>query len=400
LADDLTPLERQVLARLNSDGRLDSLLAAKAIRNLLPAVGVALGVDMTAGLEALAGHDQIVAELADSIQFASLGWAITPAIHHESLAAALAVLRSTGSLERAEEELVSQLNTEDRLSFSALQVRSVGQQDLELREIARERERLVQKAIDHHRGGAYEASVPILLAQVDGVTFDLVGKSFFASAKVGHQHLVDDTTMLGMSEVLVPLRHVLGESMFSSSAEGRLSRHGILHGRELGYDTLANSTKALVLLGAVADWAIRRSVEVVEERVAKYAGSEELDSKGRRKDRRGFECAQDDLFDIAHSQRVFHERNGEYGAELGALPFLYDATDIESRPTGFGITLSADRQTYWAWRGTDSAWILGIAASAGGDDLFFAGPLQPPSPLGDDNVWHDDVIDPLPNWDL
>ena len=398
--DELTPLEEKVLARLNSDGRLDGFLAAKGIRNLLPAIGLALGVDMKAGLEALEGHDQLVAGLADGVQFASIGWAITPTIDHESLMAALAILRSTGSLDRAQHTLVSELNREDRLSFSALQIRNVGQKDLELREIARERERLVQKAIDHHRAGAYEASVPILLAQVDGVTYDLVGKSFFASKKVGHQHLVDDTTMLGMPEVLVPLRQVLGENMFSSSATGLLSRHGILHGRELGYDTLANSTKALVLLGAVVGWAISKSAQVVDERAGEYAGSRDLDAKGRRRDRRGFECAQDDLFDVAHSQRVLHQRSGAYSGDLGDLPSLHNADEVASRSTGFGMRVSDDGQAYWAWRGTESEWVFGVAAVAAGDDLFFAGPREPPSPLDAEQAWHDNELDSVPDWDL
>jgi hypothetical protein len=88
--------------------------------------------------------------------------------------------------------------------------------------------------------------------------------------------------------------------MQKSGVTGKLSRHGILHGRELRYDTQMNSTKALVLLAAVIEWAQADAREKVErlrrEREARHAGSDATDQEGRRLDRRGFNEVKAALF--------------------------------------------------------------------------------------------------------
>jgi hypothetical protein len=89
--EDFSLIERDVLARLSADGQLDGLLTARAIRDFLPALGRVLDVDASEAIEALDGHDRLVADMTDALELASLGWAITPAIHYESPTAALSV---------------------------------------------------------------------------------------------------------------------------------------------------------------------------------------------------------------------------------------------------------------------------------------------------------------------
>lgn len=128
-----------------------------------------------------------------------------------------------------------------------------------------ERARLIEKALWHHNAGAFEASVPIVLAQIEGVVFDMTrGKSGFFSRKGDSTHLRDSSTVAGMDEGLAALQVVFGAPANTTTISGAISRHGILHGRELGYDTIRNSTKCFVLLLAIVEWAQPRARAMVK----------------------------------------------------------------------------------------------------------------------------------------
>ncbi|MCA1698904.1 MAG: hypothetical protein LC790_08395 [Actinobacteria bacterium] len=72
----------------------------------------------------------------------------------------------------------------------------------------------------------------------------------------------------------------------------RLTRQGILHGRVLAFDTLRNSTKVWAALLAVIEAVGPRAKELNAKAAADYeerwAGSNERDEWGRRRDKRGF----------------------------------------------------------------------------------------------------------------
>jgi hypothetical protein len=131
-------------------------------------------------------------------------------------------------------------NRDDRLRLAVMPLKTVGAGHDELHEVSRERWRLVEKALDHHRNGAYEASVPIVLAQADGICQDLVGSKAdmqFFNLQPKNQYFADASTIAGMPAGLEHLRPLFSEVMRKSGATGKLTRHGILHGRELRYDT-------------------------------------------------------------------------------------------------------------------------------------------------------------------
>jgi len=396
-----TSLEQAVLERMNATGTLDRVLAASLLRNFLPTIGNLLGVDTSAGIAAIDGLDQLVVDMADAVQFAECGWAITEVFNVEMLREALRVLRDTQSMKLAEAELVAQLNSGERpLWFAVSRVDRIGWDDLELRDIARERGRLVEKALAHHTAGRFDASVPIALAQVDGITYDLTKKSFFSSDRVGFDHLRDETSLLGMDELLTSLRLVFGENVRTSAAEGRLSRHGILHGRELGYDTLANSTKALVLLGAVVNWAVSRGEGLVESRNQAWEGTDELDVKGRRRDRRGFEQAVEDLDDVAFGQAKYYAEHATYASCIGDVALLFNAGEVLGREGGFGMALADGGATFWAWRGTPSGYVFGVSNQFGeSDGLRYEGFGTPDSPDSAPQQWHEVLEDVPSNWD-
>jgi len=396
-----TPLEQAVLERMNSTGTLDRVLAASLIRNFLPTIGHLLGVDTSAGIAAIEEFEQLVVDMADAARFWQRGWAITEVFNVEVLRKSLLLLRETKSMELAEAELVTQLNLGERpLWFAVSRVDRIGWNDLELRDVARERARLVEKALAHHRAGRFDASVPIALAQVDGITYDLTSKSFFSSDRVGFDHLLDETSLLGMDEMLTSLRLVFGENVRTSAAEGRLSRHGILHGRELGYDTLANSTKALVLLGAVVNWAVFRGEGLVESRNQAWTGTDELDAKGRRRDRRGFDQAIEDLDDVAFGQAKYYAEHATYARRIGDVSYLFNAGEVLRRDGGFGMELADGGATFWAWRGTPSGYVFGVSNHLGeSGGLRYEGFGTPVSPDVAPGQWHEVIEDVPSNWD-
>lgn len=127
------------------------------------------------------------------------------------------------------------------------------------------RRALIELAADDHRAGRYHASVPVILAQIDGICFDLTKKTFFERGKNAHGHLVARETTVGDSDGLPRLAKALskGRGTTRESPTSRPHRNGILHGRDLGYANRRSSTKAMAALFAMRTWI--RAVERGEQ---------------------------------------------------------------------------------------------------------------------------------------
>jgi len=189
--------------------------------------------------------------------FPPYGWAPCGLTPQAAIDQALEVVDRTNSMEKAEMALVEGWNADPwHLRFSETRLRGIGFADEGLAEVCTERAALVAKALTHHRSGAYEASVPIVMFQIDGLVRDLTaGRNGFFSDLGARTHLRDTTTIAGLDEGLAALQSYFGRPQATSGSTGGISRHGVVHGRELGYDTLINSTKCFVLLLAVIEWA-------------------------------------------------------------------------------------------------------------------------------------------------
>jgi hypothetical protein len=275
-------VEQEILSRLDPKGEMTDLMDtfsrlidSRVGRGMLRLLKAA-GLDFTQLQEPLTQSGALVTDMTQAVVlFTPLGWAPLSRAPVEIYREALAVYRRTGSIDEAEQRLLEGWNQDDWLRFAMLPLQAVGAGHDELYPISLERWRLVEKALGHHRNGAYEASVPIVLAQVDGICQDLVGSKedmqFFRLVPKT-QYFADASTIAGMPAGLEHLRPLFSEVMRKSGVTGKLSRHGILHGRELRYDTEMNSTKVLVLLAAVIEWAqaearekvagLRRSLDV------------------------------------------------------------------------------------------------------------------------------------------
>ena len=115
------------------------------------------------------------------------------------------------------------------------------------------RDGILRDAFEAHRGGKYNLSVPVLLAQADGMWFDRVSKSPFMSRE--RPGAVGDLDQKNQHRFFEPLIGLFGESIplwMSKTERGstfaELNRHQVLHGEVVDYGTEVNSLKAIAFL--------------------------------------------------------------------------------------------------------------------------------------------------------
>jgi len=248
------------------------------------------------------------------------------------------------------------------------------------------RQRLLGEAVDLHLSGHYADAVSIVLAQTEGIFMDMTGKEAKDFFQKNNLHLLDDETLPGHSLGLKALARYTSEGQHKTAATGKLTRHGILHGRELGYDTRRNSTKALVGIIGLIEWSRPRAEEIhrrwAEERNQQYAGSKEVDQWGRRLDRRGFDEAVKLLQDVKSLEETYYFANQRYTDNRKQL-------DRKGRLKGeFELGMTADAQQWWAWKVTETGAVFGLACRDGdvAERDFFAD--DPPSGgIDDDPRW-------------
>jgi hypothetical protein len=210
-------LEERIFARLDPEGELGTMLSA--FRSL---TGNAFGrglMRLLAGkdvdLDAAAAIDQqiqtLVSSMARSIAVCTpLGWAPTKVAPVPVYEEALAVYARSGSADMAEQVLVDGWNADGGLALRLRRLLNLGSDDEELSSVFRDRYELVRKALGHHCNGAYEASVPILLAQADGIVLELTGRQLFVAGRP--KHLGDSETLAGLPKGLRLLAPLLAES--------------------------------------------------------------------------------------------------------------------------------------------------------------------------------------------
>ena len=153
---------------------------------------------------------------------------------------------SEGNVGQAEEALVDYF--EDRLD------------DIEKSIVEKlpHRAHLIQAAFNAHRRQEYELSIPVLLAQTDGMCKEVVNQYLFIKQNkkprtaIYVEQIAADTFRAAL---LSPLAHTLPISASEHERpEGAdaLNRHTVLHGESLNYGNKTNSLKAISLINYVA----------------------------------------------------------------------------------------------------------------------------------------------------
>jgi len=112
------------------------------------------------------------------------------------------------------------------------------------------RRRFLEMAREAHVRRAYALAIPMFLAQADGIAIDVFGDELYRARR--RRQVRDD----------IPLEFDLSRTFWTVVADvlsrtvglkrpvpaGTFTRHVVLHGRSVDYDTQANSAKAILLL--------------------------------------------------------------------------------------------------------------------------------------------------------
>lgn len=124
-----------------------------------------------------------------------------------------------------------------------------------------QRANIFTSAFEVHAAGKYELSIPILLAQADGICLELTGVQLYSKrdGKTQVSEAVATFDVDGFTAALLhPLTEVFPITFSAKERVGRLNilnRHAILHGESVDYGTHINGCKAISLLSFTA-WAL------------------------------------------------------------------------------------------------------------------------------------------------
>jgi hypothetical protein len=134
--------------------------------------------------------------------------------------------------------------------------------------------------------------------------------------------------------------------------------------------------------------AEREAIEE-QERLERYAGSDEVDEGGRRLDRREFAATMRVLELLAECQEGWYSNPGDrYRAEL--FEALRPQFTTQGLPADAGITVNVaeNGQSWYAWRRTVSGWCFAIGAAGPPPDQWtYDGPEPPSGFPGEDSAW-------------
>lgn len=314
--------------------------------------------------------------------------------------------------EEADELLAGQWDGENarrtKQVYARMKVLGTGEGQDAYQSLFRNRARLILKAKEHHDAGRYEASIPIMQNQMEGLVIDLTGgRKFFTSNPRQKANLVDPLQLVAVEACLAALQTLLGEGIGETQQAGSLSRHGVAHGRELAYDTRVNSAKYWSVLDALVEWA--RPLAALEaqhrrrEEEAGTAGAEGVDEQGRRLDRREFRETKAMLRKIL--TRAMSDLTSPHSTQPSIVGDVYTARDfvrvgLPPEPNIQART-SAEGTIMWFWRVTVSGWCLGAAIGLSNDgfaEWLYSGSAEPTrSPLDAPDLWGE-IFGTPPDW--
>ncbi|MBT2473644.1 hypothetical protein J7E68_03395 [Microbacterium sp. ISL-103] len=194
--------------------------------------------------------------------------------------------------------------------------------DLECQRRCQKRQMLVSEAVECHEAGRYAAAMTLALSQVDGITREVVGKTFFqANPDATEPGYTDDKTLAGVEGNLPVVRKAFSAPVDRVGRYSSVSRHGIIHGMDLTFATKVNSTKTLVLVGALAEHlesrASARAKRWRRDRDVRRSTLTGFDDNGRLRDDRHLEELY--LFRAEFESRMFHAILSPHGPTATSL---------------------------------------------------------------------------------
>ncbi len=195
--------------------------------------------------------------------FAKKGWIATSSMSVDTMERALQ-LHGEGKLQLAEDEILAWFQPETINHFAIKRTKKFNK--------ARTRWDQLQEALKLTLEERYWAAVPLILIACDGFASDVLDTSPFEK----DADLTAFDSITGHPNSLPFLIRTLTKGIRRSSDEElKLPlRHGILHGKSLGYATRPVCMKAWLLMIALVDWAVDKSSE--SERVREHQAATEV----------------------------------------------------------------------------------------------------------------------------
>jgi hypothetical protein len=131
-----------------------------------------------------------------------------------------------------------------------------------------ERARLLHNAFGAHRRKEFCLSIPVFLAQADGICFNNTKAPLYSKPKMQKalNHILDDGFLACLLAPLVDLTPIADDTRKTPVIPDALNRHTIMHGLSVDYDTRVNSCRAISLLVFVA-WVLKHPS--IKARIAK-----------------------------------------------------------------------------------------------------------------------------------
>lgn len=245
----------------------DEVVAFEAFAKLRPIIRLLgkPGRELAEALDAVPELAQAAREFAElpdrfNAHYRPRGWIAYEEINEPVMRKAVE-LADAGDLDAGEHILIENLDRAT-VHFGLMRVRRL--------EPFRLRERLLMLAVEDHLAGRFHASVPVLLAQMDGIIRDLTGQALYEHQTKKLKQLIVSDSIAGHSESVVELVATILATIRMRTTTDPLTlpyRHGILHGRDLGYDNELVSAKCLRLLLALCSLASKLDSKRLKEEV-------------------------------------------------------------------------------------------------------------------------------------
>lgn len=137
----------------------------------------------------------------------------------------------------------------------------------------------IRDAFEAHRAGKFTLSVPVLLAQADGICLDLSGAALFGGNGPFQvaRRLEPEALERAYLEPLLRGGPMTESKVRRRMRQSHLNRHAVLHGESIDYNTEVVSLRAISFLNFVSH-ALRSATEAVEPMLAIDGSKEELTS--------------------------------------------------------------------------------------------------------------------------
>jgi len=121
------------------------------------------------------------------------------------------------------------------------------------------RAKIINSAFNAHKRGEYELSIPIFLAQTDGICYEVINQHLFIrvrgekkpSTAIYVDSVASDTFRHALLSPLSQPLPISASKHERDESFNELNRHQVMHGESLDYGTEINSLKAISLLNYV-----------------------------------------------------------------------------------------------------------------------------------------------------